>query len=115
MWLRTPAPLAAMTAIAIAAGCTTPQAPGREYPLTGSIVAVKADRTEVTVNHDEVKGLMAPMTMRFAVKDPAVLSGLAIGDRITATLVVTDEEYFLKAIRRTGQPPAPGSVPAPPR
>jgi len=117
MWLRTPAPIAAIAAIAIAAGCTKPQPPGREYPLTGSIVAVKADRTEVTVNHDEVKGLMAPMTMPFAIKDPALLSGLGIGDRIAATLVVTDDEYFLKTIRRTGpgQPPAPGSVPAPPR
>lgn len=117
MWFRLLLPLAVLVALAASPGCTKPEPTGREYPLTGAIVAIKADRTEITVNHDEVKGLMAPMTMPFAIKDPALVSGLQAGDRITATLVVTDDEYFLRAISKLGpeHPRTRDGVPAPPR
>ncbi len=91
-----------------AAGCgkPAPNVATRQFPLTGEILSIKADRTEVTVKHDEVKGFMAAMTMPFAIKDPAQLDGLAAGDLIAATLVVAAEESFLTGIRKTGSVPA---------
>jgi protein SCO1/2 len=109
-----------LLALAVAAStlsCSTPPAHTREFPLTGTIVAIKADRTEVTVKHDEVKGFMDAMTMPFAVREPSQASGLAVGDVIAATLVLTDEASYLTGIRRTRPAPSapPGGSLAPPR
>jgi protein SCO1 len=93
---------------ALSTGCQKPAVHTREFPLTGEIVAIKPDRTEVTVKHDNVVGFMEAMTMPFPVKEPALLQQLAPGDLIKATLVITDEESFLTAITRTGSAP-PGT------
>jgi protein SCO1/2 len=93
---------------ALSTGCQKPAVHTREFPLTGEIVAIKLDRTEVTVKHDDVVGFMPAMTMPFSVKDPALIHGLASGDLIKATLVITDDESYLTAITRTGAVP-PGA------
>jgi protein SCO1/2 len=94
------------------AGCSTPPRPVnvREFPLRGEVLSVKPDKTEVRIKHDDVKGFMEAMTMWFNIKDPRLLDGLAPGDLVTATLVVTDEESYLTAIRKTGSRP-PGAPP----
>ena len=101
----------------LASGCGTPAPDNRQYPLTGEVVAIKLDRTEVTVRHDEVKGFMAAMTMPFPIKDPSMLSDLAVGDTIAATLVITDEESYLTDVKKTGTVPPDkrGTIHAPPR
>jgi protein SCO1/2 len=104
MWRTALLLLVVLVAIA-GCGKPAPEVNSRQFPLTGEIVAIKVDRTEITVKHDEVKDFMAAMTMPFAIKDPAQLDGLATGDLITATLVVTDEESYLAGIRKTGSAP----------
>jgi protein SCO1/2 len=89
----------------IVSGCRAPEPPARRFPLTGEIVAIKADRTEVTVKHDDIKDFMPPMTMPFPIKEAAQLTGLAVGDTIAATLVLTNEESFLTDMRKTGTVP----------
>ena len=83
-------------------GCQKPAVHTRTFPLTGEVVAIKRDRTEVTVKHDDVVGFMPAMTMPFPVKNPAEIDGLAPGDLIKASLVITDEESMLTAITKTG-------------
>lgn len=101
MWRASLALLVAL--IALPACSSPPQAPpSRTYPLTGVLLAVNADKTEVTVRHDEVKGFMSAMTMPFIIKDKKELDGLAPGDVIAATLVVTSEDAYLTALRKTG-------------
>jgi protein SCO1/2 len=102
MW-RTTWALFVLTALST--GCQKPALHTREFPLTGIIVTIKLDRTEVTVKHDDVVGFMPAMTMPFPVRDPAALQGLAPGDLITATLVITDEESYLRGITKTGSVP----------
>ena len=98
-----------------ASGCTAPPPPAnvREFPLTGEVLAIKPDRSEIQVKHDEVKGFMEPMTMWFTIKDPALVDGLAPGDLLSATLVLTAEDHYLTGIRKTGSLP-PGAAAAPP-
>jgi protein SCO1/2 len=81
--------------------------------LTGQIISIKADRTESTVKHDDVKGFMPAMTMAFTIKEPKLLDGLRPGDLISATLVITDEEGYLKGIRKTGSAPLAPRSPTP--
>lgn len=85
----------------------TPPAKVREFPLTGQVLSVKPDRTEARVKHDEIKGFMDAMTMDFTIKAPKELEGLQPGDLIAATLVITDEEGYLRGIRKTGSAPLP--------
>lgn len=101
--------------LTLAAACSAPPPPAsvREFPLTGEVLALKPDRSEIQVKHDEVKGFMEPMTMWFTIKDPALLEGLAPGDLLSATLVLTAEDHYLTGIRKTGSRP-PGAAPAPP-
>jgi protein SCO1/2 len=94
------------------ADCTTPPRPVnvREFPLTGEVLSIKPDKTEVRIRHDDVKGFMEAMTMWFNIKEPRVLDGLAPGDLVKATLVVTDEESYLTGLQKTGSRP-PGAPP----
>jgi len=64
---------------------------------------VDAARSEVTVEHEEIPGYMAGMTMPFPVRDdPQVTGLLRPGDRIEATLVVEKERYWLEKILTRG-------------
>jgi protein SCO1/2 len=98
------------------AGCSTPPRPVnvREFPLTGEILSIKPDKTEVRIRHDDVKGFMEAMTMWFNIKEPRLLDGLAPGDLVKATLVVTDEESYLSSLQKTGSRPAGEPPPATP-
>jgi protein SCO1/2 len=94
------------------AGCGSPPRPVnvREFPLTGEILSIKPDKSEVRIKHDDVKGFMEAMTMWFTIKEPRTLDGLAPGDVVKATLVVTDEESYLTGLQKTGTRP-PGEPP----
>lgn len=98
--------LISIGALVLAAACggRTP-VNSRQFPLEGEVLRVKADRTEITIKHGDIKGFMEAMTMPFPVKNPDLLKGLAVGDLVKATLVVTDEESFLSTIEKTGSLP----------
>lgn len=66
--------------------------------LTGEVVNIKADRHMVVVKHDEIEGVMAAMTMGFAVPEDFDLSTLKKGDHITARMVSDDNGYMIKFI-----------------
>jgi protein SCO1/2 len=86
----------------------------REYQLAGEVVRIKADRTEITIKHGDIKGFMPAMTMPFPIKNATLLEGLAPGDLVAATLVVTDEESFLSSVQKTGSLPPGSRSTAPP-
>ena len=77
------------------------------YQLTGQVLAVRPETSEILVKHDDIKGFMPAMTMPYRVKDTALLTGRAPGDLITATLHVAPELAWLSDIVRTGTAPIP--------
>ncbi len=83
------------------------------YDLRGQVLAVDRGRQEVTIKHDDIRGLMPAMTMPFKVSEPALLNGLEPGDLVQGTLVVKDYTGYLTALRRTGhEAPPPMETPA---
>jgi Cu/Ag efflux protein CusF len=40
----------------------------------------------VELNHEEIKGLMPPMTMEYYVKDKALLQGIKVGQKVDFTI-----------------------------
>jgi len=99
--------LSAMTACGRA-----PDANARTYELHGQILAVRPERGEVVIKHEDIKGFMPAMTMPFTVKDGGLLDGKERGDLVTATLVVGETQAYLSTLTRTGR--AEVSDPAPP-
>jgi protein SCO1/2 len=91
-----------LPALALLAACWGQSA----YILEGTVVAV--DGSTVTVDHDEIPGLMAPMTMPFEVRDANV--AVAPGDRIVARLMVEEEGSYLAKVRVTGHRAVPSQV-----
>jgi protein SCO1/2 len=101
--------------VAAAAAACGPRTPAREYELTGQILAVRPERREVVIKHQDIKGFMPGMTMPFTVKDTSLLTGKQPGDLVTATLVVGETEAHLSALTTTGHaaldapPPEPAA------
>lgn len=95
--------LSAVLAAALLAGCHSspkPQASSGSganstytvYKLRGKIVATNTATGELTVANEDIPGFMAPMTMPYNVKDPAILSDLHPGDTIVADLMVSKRD-----------------------
>ncbi len=88
----------AMTLLLIfSAGCNRT----KKYPMQGEIVAKDALTSQITVNHRDIPGFMAAMTMPYRVKDPAVVQELQPGDKIAAEVVIGKDasDYWLEDVR----------------
>jgi protein SCO1 len=96
-------------------GCAPKPADEQRYELKGKVVAVDRAKGEVSLDHEEVKGFMAAMTMDFPVRDAEALKVMEAGDQVQASLVVTDDGYWLdspvitKGLSGTSSPPPAGS------
>jgi protein SCO1/2 len=106
-----------LLSLAVLAAACTSKRDQHEYVLQGQVLAVTPDRHQATINHEEVKGFMAAMTMPYSVHDPKQLEGIAPGDLINAKLVVLPSDAYLTDVQRVGQAPLPQAsvdAPAPP-
>ena len=54
----------------------------------------------IEIDHEEIVGLMQAMQMEFPVTDVALLSGLAVNDRIDFTVVEKDGEMRVTDIKK---------------
>jgi protein SCO1/2 len=97
--------LSSVLAFASCAGKGAESSDGRRFDFKGKVVAVDRAKGEVTVEHEEVKGYMAAMTMDFQLRDADALKTVEAGDRIQATLVVTDDAAWLESPVITKTPP----------
>ena len=72
-----------MVAIAVVLfSATSWAAEGSMYSAHGLVKAVDATAHTVTIDHDDIPGLMPRMTMVFSVADSAALGGIKVGERV---------------------------------
>ena len=90
------------------AGCSR-GTPPRQFPITGQIIAVHADRRELTIKHGDIEGLMPGMTMTFPVVPPTLIDGRVAGDLVSGTLELGDQGARIVALTRTGSAPLPSA------
>jgi len=76
----------------------------RAWTLRGVVRAILPQGNIVILTHEEIAGLMGPMTMGFPVKDPTLYQGLDIGDTVRFTLSGVPPDLVITAIAREGQP-----------
>lgn len=76
----------------LASGATAAAQPATaqatRHRVTGMVLSIDTARRTFLVSHDAIEGVMGPMTMAFAVRDPAELEGLTPGVAVTFTLVM---------------------------
>jgi len=71
---------------------------GDRYELKGRVVAVDKPATALVITHEDIPDLMDSMTMPFTLKDPYWLGVAQPGDRVTATLVIDNDESWLEDV-----------------
>jgi protein SCO1/2 len=93
--------LAALLAVAVAAGACKPQT--REFKLHGQVVQSDDARNTVVVKHNDIPGFMPGMTMPYKVRDRSGLLAVAPGDIVDARVVVLKDgsDFWLENIRVT--------------
>ncbi|HVO09601.1 MAG TPA: SCO family protein [Vicinamibacteria bacterium] len=104
-------------ALALATGCrrqAAPAATGIRHPVKGKVVSVNLAEPTLTLAHQDIPGVMPAMTMEFVVleKDAPLLRQLAVGDEVTATLMVDGSRYWLEDLVVVKKAP-PGVAPPP--
>ncbi len=77
------------------------------WPVTGTVLSVDAARGQAVIAHDEIVGLMPPMTMPFRFENPQELLDLEAGDRVAADYVsVPGIGPCLRGVTKLVQEPA---------
>lgn len=108
--------LLSIFAVAVAvlfAGCASkPRESVQRYHLRGKVVSVNVDQGFADIDTDAIPGYMEAMTMPYPIPDTKVLKTLAIGDEITADLILTDQVPHLEnvvIVKKSGLAPPPPS------
>lgn len=96
LWLM----LLLLLCASLACQSTQPKASAqaKRYELKGTVVAVDKTKKEVTVSHDDIEGYMPGMTMAFPLRDEWAFDVLTPGNKVTATLVVDSNSFWLEGI-----------------
>jgi protein SCO1 len=97
--------------VVILASCA--RKPERRYDLSGKIVAVDRNAHQLTIQHQDIAGLMPGMTMPFRVKDDWVFNAAQPGDNVTAALVIEGDSSHLENVvvtKSSGPPPTEAGV-----
>jgi protein SCO1/2 len=83
-----------LASAALLQGCSPKAVEKERYEIKGRVVSVDRAKGEVSLDHEEVKGYMAAMTMDFPVRDAEALKVMEAGDRVQAFLVVADDSSY---------------------
>ena len=73
---------------------------GENHAGRGSVMNIDQKRANVTLKHEEIRGLMPPMTMQFNVQPAEMLKGLRVGDTVQFTLNVHGGDFIITRIER---------------
>lgn len=70
--------------------------------VAAEVTKVDKAQAKVTLKHGEIKNLdMPPMTMVFRAKDPKMLEGLAVGDKIRFSAEKIDGAFTITAVSKS--------------
>jgi len=72
-----------------------------DYPGKGTVTKIDSKIGSIELDHEEIKGVMAPMRMEFYVSDKSMLSGLKVGDTVDFTLRYKDQQETIVAVTKT--------------
>ena len=77
---------------------------GKPYPGTGIVKILNPKEGWVEIEHEEIKDLMPAMTMEFWVRNPSIMKGIGVGDKVDFVVVEDSKGQYLTELRKA----APG-------
>jgi len=100
--------LAALLGVAIS-GCssgTKDKQGGSDklYDIKGKVMTVDSKKPAVTLDHEDIPGLMKAMQMEFAVADARLLEGVKVGDHVQGRLKKADSGYVITRLEKRTVP-----------
>jgi protein SCO1/2 len=112
---KTFAPLLLLTALCLSACASGEQAGARRFELKGKVLSVDRAEGTASIDHEEVVGFMAAMTMDFPIRDAEALKVMEAGQSVQATLVYADDgAYWLENLVLSKSVPAGPAAPSSP-
>ena len=73
---------------------------GKPYPGTGIVKIVNRKEGWVEIDHEEIKDLMPAMEMEYWVRDPALMNGIQVGDKVAFVVVEDKKGQYLTELKR---------------
>lgn len=89
--------------LALGRNSAIPLGVARTFAGEGVVRALLPEIQVVVLTHGEIQGFMPSMTMGFRVADPAVLSGLEVGDVVRFTLGGVPPNVVLTEVVKQGK------------
>lgn len=86
-------------AAAILAGCGAKEPPAKRYAMQGEVKSLDPAAKTANINAGKIEGFMEAMTMEYPIKPEAEFSKLHVGDKIQATVVVGDSNYYVTDVK----------------
>lgn len=71
---------------------------GTTYEGRGSVVNLDENAKTITLKHEEIKGLMPPMTMEFPLRSGETLNDVRTGDKVLFTLTPQGTDFIIEKI-----------------
>jgi Cu/Ag efflux protein CusF len=91
--------LTILAALAMLAGCGEKAPPAKRYPMQGEIKALNPATQSALIDAGKIGDWMEAMTMEYPIKPPSEFQKLHVGDRIDATVVISDVKYYVTDIK----------------
>lgn len=96
--MGSPGAVGPVQAPAPGAGATSSTA--KQHDIRGRVEAISRDHQMVTLDHEEIPGVMAAMKMEYGVADALLLDRLALGDRVEGRLEERTGTYVIVSLRK---------------
>ncbi|MDP4220570.1 MAG: copper-binding protein [Bacteroidota bacterium] len=83
------------------APAATPVAPPKSGDGLGVVKKISASRKFITLDHNDMPGIMEAMAMEYPVQSPELLKDIHVKDSVSFTLTKTPEsQYMVTAIKK---------------
>jgi Cu/Ag efflux protein CusF len=70
------------------------------YDIRGKVVAVDPAKPAITLDHEDIPGLMKAMKMEFSVADSKLLDGIKVGDQVQGQLKKVESGYVVTQLKK---------------
>jgi len=71
----------------------------KRYAMEGEVKALDPATKTATIAHGKIGDWMEAMTMEYPVKPDTEFQKLHVGDHIQATVVVSDDKYYVTGVK----------------
>ena len=77
---------------------------GKPYPGKGVVKIINLKEGWVEIEHEDIKDLMPAMTMEFWVRNPSIMKGISVGDKVDFVVVEDSKGQYLTELKKVAPP-----------